>query len=103
MLRTDVWHKLIDKKLFCLCPGLHKKEDIFTPEIWDFHDNRTMAKTARNVISPIYEIYKILHNQLFSNKFSWQNIFELPVRSVLFLGKSVKLPFQKRISEYADI
>ena len=103
MLRTDVWHKLIDKKLFCLCLGLHKKENIFTPEIWDFHDDRTMAKTARKVIFSIYERYKILHDQLFSTKFSLQNIFELPIRSVPFWGKPVRLPFQKRLSKCADI
>lgn len=102
MLPIEVWHKLSSKKLSGLCFGLHKKENLFTPEIWDFHDDRIIAKTARKVSFSIYEIYKILHDQLFSNKTFRLGIIELSVKSVLFWDKSVEFFFQK-CRKYPDI
>jgi len=97
MLPIEVWHKLSSKNLSGLCFGLHKKQNIFTPEIWDFHKNRMLVTLLKKANVHIYKIYKILHDHLFSNKSSRQILFEIPVKSLFFLEKSFKFPFRKRL------
>lgn len=102
MLKIVIRHKLSEKKLYGLCLALHQKENIFTPEIGEFHSYRLMAKNGVKALEPIDEIYKTLYLRLISNKSPRLIVFENPVNSLRSAHRSVEFPSQERFRKFLD-